>query len=293
LLLANLTNLKYVLLMALRPEDLPSDPARLIEMVLSLDAENDRLRAVIGTFKDMVFGSRSEKLCAVGSDPPGVAYTYAPGRGGEHAVALLTGYSGIVQCDGYAVYKQLADPGRDGGAVTLAYCWLHWRRYFFDIDKGGAAPIAHEALERIAALYAIENRIRGRSAEERRAVRQAQTKPLVEALRAWLENRLMAVSDKSTIAEAIRYGFNHWDGLVRFLDDGRIEMDTNSVERAMRPIALNRKNSLFAGHDQGAVNWACLASLIETAKLHGIDPQGLSGRHPRQARQWLARTETR
>ena len=115
-------------------------------------------------------------------------------------------------------------------------------------------------MERIAALYAIESRIRGRSAEERRAVRQAQIKPLVEALRAWLENRLMAVSDKSTIAEAIRYGFNHWDGLVRFLDDGRIEMDTNSVERAMRPIALNRKNSLFAGHDEGAVNWACLAS---------------------------------
>jgi transposase len=208
-----------------------------------------------------------------GSDPPGVAYTYAPGRGGEHAFALLTGYSGIVQCDGYAVYKQLADPGRDRGAVTLAFCWLHWRRHFFDIDKGGPAPIAHEALERIAALYAIESRIRGRSAEERRAVRQAETKPLVEKLRAWLETRLAAVSEKSTIAEAIRYGFHHWDGLVRFLDDGRIEMDTNSVERAMRPIALNRKNSLFAGHDDGAINWACLASLIETAKLHGIDPQ--------------------
>ena len=187
---------------------------------------------------------------------------------------MLTGYSGIVQCDGYAVYKQLADPGRDRGAVvTLAFCWSHWRRHFFDIDKGGRAPIAHEALERIAALYAIESRIHGRSAEERRAVRQAETKPLVEKLRAWLKIRLAAVSEKSTIAEAIRYGFHHWDGLVRFLDDGRIEMDTNSVERAMRPIALNRKNSLFAGHDDGAVNWACLASLIETAKLHGIDPQ--------------------
>jgi transposase len=208
-----------------------------------------------------------------GTDPPGVAYTYAPGRGGEHAAALLAGYSGIVQCDGYAVYRQLADPGRDGGAVTLAFCWLHWRRYFFEIDKGGPAPIAHEALERIAALYAIESRIRGRSPEERRAVRQAQTKPLVEALRAWLENRLKAVSEKSAIAAAIRYGFNQWDGLVRFLDDGRIEMDTNSVERAIRTIALDRKNSLFAGHDEGAANWACLTSLIETAKLHNIDPQ--------------------
>jgi transposase len=208
-----------------------------------------------------------------GSDPPGVAYTYAPGRGGEHAIALLAGYSGIIQCDGYAVYEQLADPTRHDGRVTLAFCWLHWRREFFDIDKGGAAPIAHEALERIAALYAIESRIRGRSAEERRAVRQAETKPLAERLKAWLENRLFAVSEKSTVAEAIRYGLTRWDGLVRFLDDGRIEMDTNCVERAMRPIALNRKNSLFAGHDEGAVNWACLASLIETAKLHGIDPQ--------------------
>jgi transposase len=207
-----------------------------------------------------------------GSDPPGVVYTYAPGRGGEHAIALLSGYSGIIQCDGYAVYEQLADP-RDGGAVTLAFCWSHWRREFFDIDKGGPAPIAHEALERIAVLYAIESRIRGRSAGERRAVRQAETKPLVEKLKAWLETRPIAVSEKSTIAEAIRYGLNRWDGLVRFLDDGRIEMDTNSVERAMRPIALNRKNSLFAGHDAGAANWACLASLIETAKIHGIDPQ--------------------
>ena len=123
-----------------------------------------------------------------------------------HATALLAGYSGIVQCDGYEVYKQLANPARDGGPVTLAYCWLHWRRYFFDIDKDGPAPIAHEALERIEALYAIEGRIRGRSAEERRAVRQAEKKPLVEKLKAWLENRLIAVSEKSTIAEAIRYG---------------------------------------------------------------------------------------
>ena len=123
--------------------------------------------------------------------------------------------------------------------MTLAFCWSRWRREFFDIDKGGPAPIAHEALERIAVLYAIESRIRGRSAEERRAVRQAETKPLIEKLKAWLESRLIAVSEKSTIADAIRYGLNRWDGLVRFLDDGRIEMDTNSVERAMRPIALN------------------------------------------------------
>ena len=118
---------------------------------------------------------------------------------------------------------------------------MHWRRYFFDIDKNGPAPIAHEALERIAALSAIESRIRGRSAEERGAVRPAETKPLVGKAQGLARAKLIAVSEKSTIAEAIRYGFTHWDGLGALLDDGRIEMDTNSVERTMRPIALNSK----------------------------------------------------
>jgi transposase len=207
-----------------------------------------------------------------GPDPPAVAYTYAPGRGGKHAMRLLAGYNGIVQCDGYAVYKQLAD-GRHGGAVTLAFCWSHWRRHFYDIAKDGPAPIASEALQRIAKLYAIEEKVRGRSAETRRAIRQAESKPLVQVLKAWLEVELARVSAKSTIAAALRYGINHWDGLVRFLEDGRIELDTNAVERAMRPIALNRKNALFAGHDEGAANWACLASLIETCKLNAVDPQ--------------------
>ena len=207
-----------------------------------------------------------------GADPPAVAYTYAPGRGTVHAATLLANYRGIVQCDGYAVYKSVAGPERHG-AITLAFCWTHWRRKFVDIEESGLAPIAHEAIVRIAAFYAIESRIRGRSADERRAIRQAETKPLVETLKVWLETQLATVSGKSLIAEAIRYGLNHWDGLVRFLDDGRIEMDTNDVERAIRPIALNRKNSLFAGHDDGAANWACLASLIETAKLNGVDPQ--------------------
>jgi transposase len=147
------------------------------------------------------------------------------------------------------------------------------RRGFFDIAKGGNAPIASEALERIAALYAIEKTIRGKSAGERRTVRQEKSNPLVFDLKTWFEQQLARVSGKSLIAEAIRYGLNHWDGLTRFLDDGRIELDTNIVERGIRPIVLNRKNALFAGHDQGAENWACIASLIETCKLHGVDPQ--------------------
>jgi transposase len=152
-------------------------------------------------------------------------------------------------------------------------CWAHLRRRFFDIAEGGPAPIASEALARIAALYAIEKTIRGRSAAERHAVRQEKSEPLVLALKAWLEHQLARVSAKATIAEDIRYGLNHWEGLTRFLDDGRIELDTNIVERSMRPIVLNRKNALFAGHDQGAENWACIASLIETCKLNGVDPQ--------------------
>jgi transposase len=121
--------------------------------------------------------------------------------------------------------------------------------------------------------YKIEETVRGRPPDERRAVRQEKSKPQVMALRDWLETQLSKVSAKSPIAEAIRYGLNHWDGLVRFLDDGRIELDTNIVERSMRPVALTRKNALFAGHDDGAENWACIASLIETCKLQGIDPQ--------------------
>ena len=116
-------------------------------------------------------------------------------------------------------------------------------------------------------------RSNARRAQARRAVRQAESKPLVAALKAWFEAQLGRVSGRSVIAAAFRYGLNHWDGLERYLDDGRIEMDTNAVERAMRPIALNRKNALFAGHDEGAANWACLASLIETCKLNGVDPQ--------------------
>jgi hypothetical protein len=208
-----------------------------------------------------------------GTDPPAVAYTYAPGRGTVHGLKLLENYRGIVQCDGYAAYKAIADDARTGDAITLAFCWVHLRRQFFDIAKGGSAPIASEALERIAALYAIEKTIRGKSADERRAVRQETSKPLVLALKTWLEQQLARVSTKSVIAEAIRYGLNHWDGLVRFLDDGRIELDTNIVERSIRPIVLNRKNALFAGHDQGAENWAAIASLVETCKLHGVDPQ--------------------
>jgi len=207
-----------------------------------------------------------------GADPPAVAYMYAPGRGEVHAERHLAGFAGTLQVDGYVAYKKLADPKRVGGPLLLANCWGHFRRLFYDIAKGGNAPIASEALVRIAALYAIEEEIRGRSADERRRIRQARTKPLVDALEAWLRDQLARLSRGSTLAREIRYGLNHWAGLCRFLDDGRIEIDSNTVERSMRPIALNRKNALFAGSDEGAENWAAIASLIETAKLNGVNP---------------------
>jgi transposase len=207
-----------------------------------------------------------------GSDPPAVAYAYAPGRGAEHAVSLLAGFTGTLQVDGYAAYRSLADPLRTGGPLVLALCWSHFRRRFYDIAKGGDAPIASEALQRIGALYAVEAEIRGKAADARRAERQARTRPLVEALKLWLEAQLRRLPGRAPLAEAIRYGLSHWDGLARFLDDGRIEIDTNVVERSIRPIALNRKNALFAGSDEGGANWAIIASLIETAKLNGVNP---------------------
>jgi transposase len=208
-----------------------------------------------------------------GGAPPAVVYSYAPGRSGDYATALLKGYTGVLQTDGYAAYRSLADPKRAGGPATLAFCWAHWRRQWFDIAKSPPAPIAAEALKRIAELYEIEAEIRGNSADERRAVRQKKTKPLVTALKTWLEKILAQVAGGSSIAQAIRYALNRWDGLGRFLDDGRIEIDSNTVERSMRPIALSRKNALFAGSDEGAANWAMLASLIETCKLHGVNPE--------------------
>jgi hypothetical protein len=186
---------------------------------------------------------------------------------------LLGGYRGILQCDGYAAYKKFAGPSPDAPSVTLAFCWSHVRRGFYDLAKSGTAPIATEALKRIAALYEIEARVRGQSAEIRLAIRQAETRPLVADLRVWFQAQLTKLPARGATANAIRYALNHWDGLARFLDEGRIELDTNSIERAMRPIALSRKNSLFAGSDEGGGNWACLASLIETCKLNSVNPR--------------------
>jgi len=172
----------------------------------------------------------------------------------------------VLQVDGYAAYESLAK----GGAVRLAYCWSHVRRQFYDL--AAASPIATETLSRIAALYRIEAEIRGRSAEERRTARHERSRP-VEALELWLREKLGLLSRKSNLAEAIRYALSRWTGLSLFLDDGRVEIDSNTVERAIRPLTLNRKNALFAGSDGGGEHWAAIASLVETCKLIGVEPQ--------------------
>ncbi len=206
-----------------------------------------------------------------GSMPPAVAYLYAEDRKGEHPAAHLAGFQGILQVDGYSGFKSLLT-GRSPDQIKLAFCWAHCRRRFYEINQATGSPLAEEALRRISELYAIEAEIRGRPAEDRRAVRQERSKPLVDALHAWLTAQLERVSGKSALAEAICYALRHWQGLVLFLDDGRIELDTNVIERAIRPIALGRKNSLFAGSNGGARHWAIVASLVATAKLNEVEP---------------------
>jgi len=220
-----------------------------------------------------------------GSDPPAVAYVYAPDRTYARPGQHLAGFAGILQVDGYGAYRELAS----AGAVELAFCWAHVRRNFYELQAGGTpAPIASEALARIASLYAVEAEIRGQTAEQRRQLRQRHSTPILEALKPWLERQLTLVSGKARIATAIRYALSRWQGLSRFLDDGRVELDSNVVERAIRPITLGRKNHLFAGSDGGAQHWAVLASLIASCKLNDVDPYAyladilakLVARHP-------------
>lgn len=206
-----------------------------------------------------------------GTGPPGVCFTYAPGRSGQYAETILNGFDGVLQVDGYAGYNRLLK--LNDQTIQLVYCWAHARRKLYELTLGSTpAPIAQDGLKQIAEFYRIEKTIRGQTAAERLAVRQEKSKPLIEAFKIWLDKVRATVSAKSPTGAALKYIARYWDGLILFLNDGRIEMDSNSVERTIRPIALNRKNALFAGHETGAQNWAMLASLIETCKLSQINP---------------------
>jgi transposase len=216
-----------------------------------------------------------------GTGPPIVLFRYAPGRGGAHAESFLEGFRGrFLQCDGYDGYALLTRIERPEGAWALVHCWSHLRRRFVKLVRTTKSPIAEAALRHIAALYAVEASVRGAPPAVRLAARQAHSAPIVAALKPWLEKQLSMISAGSRLATDIRYALDHWTGLTRVLEDGRLELDTNPVENAIRPVALTRKNALFAGHEAGAENWALLASIVATCKLNRVDPVGLYRRHP-------------
>ena len=200
-------------------------------------------------------------------DPPMVAYVYAADRKGERAEAHLGDFAGVLQVDGYGGYTALAKRRQQ---IVLAFCWAHVRRKFYELADN--SPVAVEVLQRIAALYKIEDEVRGAPAEQRQQIRHERSRVIVADLRIFFEAKNRQVSAKAKLGEAIRYALTRWDGLSRFLDDGRVDLDSNAVESSIRPLALNRKNALFAGSDEGGDNWAVIATLIENCKLSGIYP---------------------
>ncbi len=201
--------------------------------------------------------------------PPAVWFAYTPDRKGKHPKAHLSKFQGTLQADGYAGFEQIYETGR----IQEAACWAHVRRKFYDLEQAHKSPVAKEALERIGALYAVESDINGRSPEERREIRNTRSRPLLESLKQWLEETLGKLSKKSDTTLAVRYTLGRWDALLRYCDDGRLEIDNNAAERALRAVALGRKNYLFAGSDRGGESAAAIYSLIGTAKLNGIDPE--------------------
>ncbi|RVM40785.1 IS66 family transposase [Sinorhizobium meliloti] len=208
-----------------------------------------------------------------GSAPSGVVFHYRPGRKGEYAAEILDGFNGTIQVDAYGGYSHLATSDRMGGdPLRLAFCWAHGRRKLIKATPKSGSPIVDEALVRIAALYKIEDSIRGSDPEHRRAVRQDLSLPLVGAFFAWLAAQAKRVSRKSDLGKALAYMLTRQDGFRLFLDDGHVDIDSNLVENAIRRPAMNRRNALFAGHDEGGRNWARFASLIGTCKMNGVEP---------------------
>jgi transposase len=208
-----------------------------------------------------------------GADPPMVAYRFEDSRGGECPAQHLAGFSGLLQSDGYAAYKRLADPHRAGGPVTLSACWAHLRRYFYELHIAGVSDTATWTVERMVALWRVEEEVRGRTPEIRLAARRTTSAPIVAELFERWEAELKRIPRKSKLAEAIRYGTRRRADFTRFLHDGRLDIDSNTVERNIRPQTITRKNSLFAGSDGGGRTWATLATLLTTAKLNDVDPE--------------------
>jgi hypothetical protein len=201
-----------------------------------------------------------------------VAYRFEDSRSGDCVRRHLGGYRGILQVDGYAAYNKLArkDGGNDG--PLLAGCWAHSRRRFYELHTTGASEVATATIEKMTELWALEAFVRGKGPEARAVARQAVSAPIVAALFALWERILPRISGKSKLAEALRYAMTRRKIFERFLIDGRIELDSNIVERAIRPQTITRKNSLFAGSDGGGRTWATIATLLQTCKMYDVDP---------------------
>lgn len=222
-----------------------------------------------------------------GTAAPAAMFHYSRDRGGAHPQAHLARYAGLFQADAYGGYGKLYESGRKPGLILEAACWVHARRPFFALadlaqnarrvaagkPSGVMSPIALEAVRRIDALFAIERDINGQSAEQRRAVRQASSAPLVAELEVWMREQRARLSRTNDLARAMDYMLKRWTAFTRFLDDGRICLSNNAAERALRGIALGRKSWLFAGSDRGGERAAAMYSLIVTAKLNNVDPQ--------------------
>jgi transposase len=211
------------------------------------------------------------------STPPAVWFAYSPDRRGEHPQQHLRDFNGDLQADAYAGFQALYETGK----VREAACWAHVRRKFYDLAEAHRSPLAREAVERINQLYAIEKSIRGRPPDERRRVREAEARPRLEALREWLEQSRVQLSRKSVTTLAVNYALGQpsdtqrrrWEALLRYTEDGRLEIDNNAAERALRAVALGRKNYLFAGSDKGGERAATIYSLLGSAKLNSLDPE--------------------
>ena len=207
-----------------------------------------------------------------GSDPPVVVYRFEDSRAGECVARHLEGYRSILQVDGYTAYHRLVRPEGANEGVRLAACWSHVRRKFYELHISDASVVATQTLEQMASLWAVEESVRGKNAETRMQARQQASATVVAKLFAFWEGELLRLSRKSKLAEAIRYALTRRASLEHFLNDGRIELDSNTVERAIRPQTITRKNALFAGSDGGGRTWAAIASLLATAKMNNIDP---------------------
>lgn len=220
-----------------------------------------------------------------GTSPPMVAYRFEDSRGADCVTRHLSGFTGILQVDGYSAYTSLAKTRAKTGSnetVQLAGCWAHLRRKFYDLHISGVSQAATDTVLAMTELWRIEDEVRGKDADSRAARRQEKSSATVASLFELWEKELGKVSGKSKTAEAIRYALTRREALERFLTDGRIEIDSNIVERAIRPQTITRKNSLFAGSEGGGRTWATVATLLQTCKMNGVDPLD-----------WLSQTLTR